>query len=170
MHQCWAQRRVQSSKVMRQMVFNQKIKGKVGYLNGYWDFQRKTFASESCMSNLFRCFHQDLIVYSFAQLGFGLNLADMFRFFICSQHPLSAYCWARQEPGESRSKLLDAGVYRSGRFCSLRSLKAGTRTLVFYNTSNRTYWAARTLCENKTCSVCELLLSCQILLYRSGEW
>lgn len=31
-HQRWAQRSVQSSKVMRQMVFNQKIKGKVGYL------------------------------------------------------------------------------------------------------------------------------------------
>lgn len=57
---------------------------------------------------------QNLIVCFFCSrcLRFRRNLADMFSFFIRSQHPLSAYCWARQEPGESRSKLLDAGVYR----------------------------------------------------------
>lgn len=56
----------------------------------------------------------NLIVFSFSpRFRFSLNPADMFCFFIPSQHPLSAYCWARQEPCESWSELLNAGVYRS---------------------------------------------------------
>lgn len=115
MDRCWSQRSMQSWKVMRQMSFNQKIKGKVGYLNGCWDFQQKTFAREARILNLLRYFHPARIWLSFlfSWLRFRLNLADMFCFFIPSQHPLSAYCWARQEPCESWSKLLNAGVYRS---------------------------------------------------------
>lgn len=56
-HHRWAQRSMQFWKVMRQMVFNQKIKRKVGYLNWCRDFQRKTFTGEPCMSNVLRYFH-----------------------------------------------------------------------------------------------------------------
>lgn len=64
----------------------------MGYLNWCWDFQRKTFTDEPCVSDLLRYF------------------SPAFLCFICSQHPLSAQCWARQEPCESWSELLNAGV------------------------------------------------------------
>lgn len=73
---------------------------------------------------------ENVIVSSFSQLGVSLNLADMFHFFVLSQHPLSAYCWARQEPRESWSKLLNAGVYRRDNTTEAQSLTVFVPTVM----------------------------------------
>lgn len=61
------------------------------------------------MSDLWR-FYRDVLPRSdssFVSLGFCWHA--LFFMFSSSQHPLPAYCWACQEPGESWSELLDAG-------------------------------------------------------------
>lgn len=88
---------------------------------------------------------RSLIVFSFSpRLRFRLNLADMFSFFLPSQHPLSAYCWARQEPCESWSELLNAGVYRSN-----ISAKADSLFCSDGNVRVEMSWGVQTVCESE---------------------
>lgn len=123
-HHCWAQRSMQSWKSMRQMVFNQKIKRRSGLSKWMLVFPEENICWRIMHVEFVEVFssYQNLIVFFFARLGFRLNLADMFHFFIPSQHPLSAYCWACQEPCESWSKLLNAGVYCRGNNAKANSL------------------------------------------------